>query len=281
MKRVFVLGALVLMSTWVPSHAQGTKADPNPLVEEVLELSGARRQIAQIPAVVQAGAAQQKTGLKPEDEAKINRIIAESYQVDALYQTVRAHLQQHFDRQRFGVLLQWLRSPLARKISGLEVRASTPQAVQEMQQFATQLHRNPPGRERLTLLRKLDETTGMTEFNIEMIVSSFRELAKAIDPMLPPEKRLKKGELEHLTNDMRAQVAIPVKNEVMLTLLYTYHPLTESELRAYLAFLESATGKWFSRVASDALLTAMRGAAARVGREVGKTFSSETPPKGI
>ncbi len=280
MRQLSLLVVLCMMGTSALAYAQDKKTDPNTLIEEVLDLSGAKRQIAQIPAVVQVVAAQRKTGLQPEEDAKVGRILAESYQAEALYQTVKDHLTRSFDHQRFLVLLQWLRSPLARRLLDFEVRASTPEAMQDMQQFASQRHRKPPGRERLTLLRKLDEAAGVTEFNIEMILSSFRGLAKAIDPLLPPEKRLKKGQLEQLVSDMRAQMETAIHNEVILTMLYTYQSATDTELRAYVAFLESETGRWFSSVASDGMLRAMTAAAERAGTQVEKTFFSEKALKG-
>jgi hypothetical protein len=147
--------------------------------------------------------------------------------------------------------------------------------MQDIQLFAAQLQRKPPHQERLALVRKLDEATSTTEFNIEIRISSFRELAKAINPLLPPEKQFQEGQLEQLVNTMRAQLYVPMNNEVLVNMLYTYQSATDNELRAYLTFLESDTGRWFTKVANNGLMSAMTTAAEKFGNGVRKTLLSK------
>ncbi|MBI3030031.1 MAG: DUF4124 domain-containing protein, partial [Candidatus Rokubacteria bacterium] len=78
-------------SARVPEGAPGP-IEPKALIEEVLELSGAKTQILQIPAVVRSQLSerhgQARDRMRPADYARLSQIIAESYHAETLYKAV-------------------------------------------------------------------------------------------------------------------------------------------------------------------------------------------------
>jgi hypothetical protein len=258
----------------VPEPAKGP-IDPKALIEEVLELSGAKRQVLQIPALCQSRLSERKGRMKPADYARLSQIVAEAYRPDTLYKAVTDTFKNRFDEKRLLAARQAWHSPLFKRISALEAKASTPEAARHIQEFEVQLRRVPPHADRLALIRRVDAAIGSTDFNLEIVLATIRGIALGVDPVMPASQRLKPGQLDQILGDMRTQIRAPLKNQVLVTLLYAYQSLTDKELRAYLAYLQSDAGKWFDRAARDGILSGMTAAADRVGREMGKTFASD------
>lgn len=276
-KKLFLFSLVIVISVFDFSYAQQGKIDA--LVKEVLEISGAKKQIQQIPEMVKSHMAQRQGETDPKVYETIRKIMIESYQADALYQAVAESLQKKFDAQSLSAVLQWHRSPLSRKITQLEVQSSSPKALQEMQQFAAQLQNKPPAQGRLALVQKLDQLTGSSELSIEMALTSFRAMAKAFDPVLPQEKRLKPGQLEEIGNTMRRQLEVPLKNQTLIVFLFTYRSLPDSELKQYVDFVESDPGRWFHKVMNESFLYAMTAAAERASKEIIKNIPPTTGDK--
>ncbi len=255
---------ILIFSACSLSYAQHGE---NTLIEEVLELSGAKKQIEQIPDIVNAQVAQRQMEVDSKVYEKISKIMTESYKAITLYQDVVNYFKNNFNQSYTLIILEWLKLPLSQKMSRLEVQASA-EAMQEMRNFAAQLQYTPPKQERLALVQRLDEVVSATDLSIEMNLASFRGLAKAIDPTLPPEKRLQPGELEKLCNKMKAQLQLPLKNNTLVAFLYTYRSVSDEELNTYIDFWESDAGKWFNQISSEAIMEAMVKAAEEVGNQM-------------
>jgi hypothetical protein len=258
----------------VPEPTPGL-IDPKALIEEALELSGAKRQVLQIPSVCQSQLSERQGRMKPADYARLSKTVAESYRSDTLYKAVTDTFKSRFDEKRLLAVRQAWHSPLFKRIAALEAQASAPEAAARIQEFAAELRRVPPHADRLALIRRVDAATGSTDFNIEIVLATIRGMALGMDPMMPASQRLKPGQLDQILSDMRTQIRAPLKNQVLVSLLYAYQSLTDEELRAYLAHLESDAGRWFDRAARDGILSGMTAAADRVGREMGKTLAAD------
>lgn len=246
--------------------------DPKTLIDEALEVSGARKQLLQIPAAVEAQVAERRAEMKPADYTALTQIIAESYRAETLYQGVRETFKSRFDEPRLLAARQAFSSPLFRKISDLEAQAGTPEATPRIREFVGEFRRQPPSQDRVALVRRVDEATGATDVNLDALIATVRGIALALDPLLPPEKRLKAGQLEQLLAQMRTNLRPSLNNEVLLTLLYAYRTVPDEDLRQYLEFLESDTGRWFNQVFREGLLTTMAAAAENAGKRMGKTL---------
>jgi hypothetical protein len=62
--------------------------------------------------------------------------------------------------------------------------------------------------------------------------------------------------------DVAGQQAVPAIDEnyrlrIMISLLFTYRDLSDAELGRYVGFLESPTGRWFTRVTHLAFLASL------------------------
>lgn len=265
-----------------PEAARGP-ADPEALIEEVLELSGTKKQISEFTDAVQGQLAERKTEMRSTDYTRAGQVIAESYRFDALYQAVVETFKRRYDEQRLLAVARELRSPLFKRITQLEAQAAVPERMrmEKIRAFAARLRHDPPPPGRLALVQRLDEVAGVTETNLDIMVATLRAIATGIEPMLPPARRPKPGQLEKKLAELRAHARPQLKNELLVTLFYAYQPLTDGELGQYLAFFESETGRWYTRVAREGALTALTAAADEAGRRIGRAVSAAPTPKPV
>ena len=77
-----LIGGVSLATAWATQHAAQAQ------IEAVLELSGASRQIAQIPHIMTSQVAQQRANAGAEGFAHMSRALEESFQAESLQRTV-------------------------------------------------------------------------------------------------------------------------------------------------------------------------------------------------
>jgi type IV pilus assembly protein PilP len=262
------------------------KAKQSTLITEALELSGAKKQIEQLATVLRVQYQTQLTkrqgAIDPKEFARVQGIFKESfgeaYRAEALYQSVESSLVNKYDEKRLLATLQWFRSPLGKKISQLEVRSSAPEASQEIAKFTAELKKKPAGKGRLALVQRLDKATSATEFPVQTNLDSFRSLMKAVDAIVPPEKRLKEGQLEKLVNDMRGELQTPLRETTLVNMLFTYRTLQDDELRQYVEFAESDSGRWFATASVDGLKSALAAASEKAYNKIFSQIKGSTDP---
>ena len=240
-------------------------------VDEVLELSGLKLQLAQLPQQVLAQAPQLPSELSPQERAALLRALAYAFRIDAIYPVIKATFLAEFDEDQIASLLRWLRSPAARRMVALEVRASSPAAASELQAFAAGLERTPPSATRIALIRRLDEATATTAIGFETLVAIAEEIARATGT-----ERMSVGELEAMMRS-RADVQDVLADTTSVTLLFTYRTARDAELAPYVAAWESEPGRWFSGLWRRAYLQAIRGAARRFADQLTRLLPSRPP----
>jgi hypothetical protein len=149
-----------------------------------------------------------------------------------------------------------------------------------MQNFANILKSSPPTQERLTLAQKFDEVFESSDLAIKLEIVVFEAMVKAINPLLPVDKRLSEEQLKQVTNDMKTQLQQTARNGVLMGFLYAYRNVSDAELKEYIGFYESETGRWFVRVMNGAVLKVIEESSAEMMGEMAG-FMKEKYPKGL
>ncbi len=159
------------------------------LVDEVLDATGARRTIAQIPGQVQAGfqasLRQQKAKVSQDQLTRLTDIMTRAFAADALYVRVRNTFVTAGNAPRLQAVLEFSRSPLARQMTDLERAAVSPEGLAQLQAFAERLKTSRPSPERLDLIRRLDAATGATDLNVDVALATIQSMAKVVDAEAP------------------------------------------------------------------------------------------------
>lgn len=254
-----------------PAVDDAAKSD---LIEQVMELSGVKKQIYLISANVNDQLLQQQQqqegNANTEENIAFRNVMTESFQGQMLYQTVVEYLKRNFDEERITSVLEWLRSPLSQKISRLEEEASTPQAAQEITNFSEQLKSNPPSEQKLALLKQLDSVSGFTEFNVEVWLAFSRAMFRAAEMNVPSEERepSQKQTFEKMLDEQKLKLKDSIREQVLVSNIYIYRSVSDEELKEYIGFYESEVGRWFNKTANEALLEAITKAGDTAGHKL-------------
>lgn len=268
-------GVIHYTQTPPPAAAQAP-ANPAALVDEVLESTGVRRAIGQVPAQVQlgfqAGVRQRGAQISQAQLAGLTDIMVRAFTAEALYAHVRETFVAAADAQRLNAVLDFSRSPLARQMTDLELAAVSAEGAAQMRAFAERLKTSRPSPTRVDLVRRLDAATGVTDLAVDVALATVRSMAKVMDAMAPPDKRLKAGELDALVAKTRATMYDPTRVAVAVQLQFVYRSASDQELSDYVQLHESEAGRWFSRLLRKGFVEAMSTAATQAAEELSRTL---------
>lgn len=250
------------------SHAQELDKKQIKLIERVLTVSGVKKQLEGIGDMVKEQVTKSQDKLGPEAYAKINQSITQAYDADILYADILEYFKTHFNEERLSAIVEWYKSPTAKKITKLEIEASSPEGKEEMRKFAQQMALKPPRRETVTLIQRLDEVTNGSGLTLAVYTTTTRELLKAMNSVAPPDKQATEAKLEEIMSNIKKNVQPTLKYATLVDFLYTYRNLSEEELNKYISFYRTDSGEWLVTNLNDALLNAVANAAKKIGKEI-------------
>lgn len=252
--------------------------DADAVIEQVMKLSGSNEQLEQLPTIMEAGFEQQRpAGVSDAEHERLKSIVRDTFSTSRMQLATANALRKEYDAKRFDALLKLLNTPIARKMSDLELAAATPQIQQELMQYAASLNAAPPAPQRLELIVKLMGAMSSVEAMVNIQAQSVEAMARAMDPILPPEQRLKPGQLEQMIKEMRTQATPGAQQFLTLHNLYTYRSASDAELQEYLALCQSDTGRWFTPLMIRAMTAAFGDASAMLAQRMAEEAAKRKP----
>ena len=226
-------------------------------IDDLLELSGVR---AQLVGLVRGLAKELRPApgiMSAKDQASIDRVLSKSLRHEAVYGLLREAFIPQVDRTNLEATAAWLRSPLGRRITMLEVSTSDPSFEQKVADYAAELKANRPSDRRVELIWRLDWVMGSSESAADLYVTLSRGVTKAVSAAGPPERRLRPGQIEEQVAEIRARVRGPLSAMHHSATLYAYRDLTDDELTAYVVFSSSDAGRWYNLAMHKAMASAV------------------------
>jgi len=250
------------------------EVSPDKLIDELVTVSGLRKQIDQIPDKVAQGA--RHSSAKPRDQAvvaEVEKIMAEAFKPDRFHQRVRDALKKDFDRKRVEGLLKTLNTPLMKKMTDLEGREVKPE---ELAAFANGLAKAPLSKERLQTLQDYDSTTKGSEFATELVTGVTR--AMVAGAVGGDAAKLAKFDSEF--GKQKAKLGNAVRDATLLASAYMYRDVSDSDLAEYTRFYATDDGKWFVTTVMNALLEEFRAGAQQAGERIAELAKAKKPVAG-
>jgi len=239
-------------------------------VDEILELSGVRPQLPNLVRSIGAGYLPAPGQLSERDGGRVAQIIARQFASQPIYAAMRDDVASRVEARHLATMAAWFRSPLARKISALEIDASKPESAEKIVAFAAGLKASPPTPARLELVQRLDWVTGTSHDTTDLTLVIVASVARASATAAPADRRARIGVIERRVEEMRPQMTAGVANNVLAQMLYVYGPLSDAELKAYVDFLGSPAGRAYSQLTHAALLRAVGDAADRTATQIAR-----------
>jgi hypothetical protein len=235
--------------------------------DDVLELSGVKPQLVTIPAKLGPEFRPRRGALNAEDAAALEQIVGRNFAADRLYTQIRTEFRRRADARKLAAVADWLRSPVGRKITALEVAAGLePEAGQKMLAFAPG-GRSGPTPARVALVERIDWAAGVTDGALESVLAVARAMATAVNRALPPDERQTSAQIEREIQQLRGQTRARLAQATTMFMLYEYRSVDDDELQQYADFLASDSGHWYSATMSKAMIRTVALAAQKTATE--------------
>lgn len=229
-------------------------------VDELLDLSGVRVQLAAISVGIRVQLLRMQSGLSDQDLAVIDRIAARHFSAEMLHARVRLELERSVDARRLEGALAWYRSPLGRRITRDETAAIASAGEEVSIPW--------PSDARIALVQRLDETGAAAETAVDVTLAIVRSLTRALEPFRPAHLRQTLGQIEARLAGVRAEALAPIRIACLQNMLFAYRDLDDAELGEYVRFMESAAGRWYAATMNGALVSAVSVAAELAAVEI-------------
>jgi hypothetical protein len=253
---VLMLWVALLTGGWAGGLCAATADSAK--VERLMEASGISHSLKQMLPGVLSGfdEAQQQKVMPVQVRAALRDAATQAFQTAPMLEKVRARLSG-LSAAQIDDALNWLGTPLGRRLTALENAVSEPDAPEKIAAYAQTLQKKPAPAARLKLIQELDRASGASEMlgnTMEAIMLATALGMNAAQPrqqQMPPEalrKQIKAG-----MPDVQKQT----EQYATVALLYTYGTVTDSDLETYLKFMRSPSGAAFTKLGtagySDAL----------------------------
>jgi hypothetical protein len=275
------LALLAACFAWLaalPALAASGLPGPAGEMQEIFRISGLEAQLGTLDQVVAASLAPNLQGVPPAQAQVVQRAVLSEFNAPLLKQQVESRLAKVHHPAHAAATLRWLRSPLARRITALEVAASSAESVREIERFAQNLPAQPPTPARVGLAREFDRATGWTEFALDVSLASARAAMTAIAAVRPDEPRLQPQQIEQAIASQRELMRNGIEQASLVSALFVYRSLSDTEFEAYIAWTKTDAGRWYHGVVREALLEVLTEVAGRMGRTVAAALRAAPAP---
>lgn len=242
-------------------------ADRRGDLDELLERSGLRVQLESLAAGVRVQFLRGQGRISSQDRATIDRIASTNFDADAIYSRIKLEFERNLDADKLADALAWYRSPLGKRITGLELMALALESGLDN----VSIERKQASHERIALVERLDAVGGASETTVDVTLSIVRSLTRAFQPVLPASARVSNAQLEEQIARARSRTLEQIRSACLVSMLLAYRSLTDQELAEYVRFAESEAGHWYMSVMNSALLAAVDVAAAATAGELATT----------
>lgn len=249
-------------------------------IQELFLKSGLDHFIEQLQGIFAGGidkAIEQDSRLKglPQHARQgIQKAAAEAFAAPKIRAVMLKSVAGKLDGAEIQSVVEWLESPIGKKCTNLEKDSVAPEGIKGMAAFIQGLPKNPPPVARLKLIFDLDRATNATATAVEIYMSTHLAVATAMSFSLPQENRKPLDVIQKELEDQRAAIEKSMQEQTLVGLLYTYHPISDAELRKYIEFTESAVGKKYHQVTNGAFNQAIISGGADFGQAAAKVLEN-------
>lgn len=223
-------------------------------IHRCIELSGMNQFIDAFPGYIDAQIAQRKiTSKNPELDEKVAMLIKDSFDSSLANQNLYEHLKKNMNQKLLRNVLHWLETPLARKVTKAENEASSAEAQAELLRYLADLQTNSLPSERIALIQNMVKKGKFVEHNVNLAISVMEGMLHSFYVALPEDKKPPKKEIDKIISQMKPVLEKVMRQQTILSSLYTYRNISNDELEQYIKFLTSKNGVEFYDIAIKAV----------------------------
>ena len=224
------------------------------LIREAIDLSGMDHFIRMFPRNIDM-LSQQGTFSSgdPELDNKAIRIIKNSFDPQSARKKLVWYCKRHMNNRMLREVLPWLRSPVASKITQAENDALSPESQAALLVYAQNMQQNQPPQERVVIIEEFIEAADMVDSAIKVAMELFEGITVSMNLAFPEENRIDRSRIQSLVEKIRPAIERMMEQNIRVATYYTYRDISNEELSAYIAFLNSESGSQFNKIGTKAI----------------------------
>jgi hypothetical protein len=249
-----LLGAVLVSS---PGCSDPTPADRNAGLREIFTLSDLSGQIQPVIDHVNASLEQQRTRFTAAQFEIAKQVVQEQFALEKVERRMLGILEKRTEREHVNENLEWLRTPLGKKIVEARIATYRPGSAAEMASFMEKKRANPPSQKRLELIERYDTAANLSGIASETMLLPAYGIAIMVDALEPKDERQGPKALRESVISRRALLEPIFKEMSAVTSLFAFRDLSDEEIEALVVFSESEAGKWYYGTTSTVFLQAL------------------------
>lgn len=227
------------------------------VINKIMADAGVDEMVAQLPDMVAMGFDQQhqqsSMPIEKQEFDQFRATLLRAFDPARTRPVLVRFLDEHYDERSYADMIALLNTPLAKKMTALELASQTPQAQQEMMAFAnTTLAQLSPSRQ--GLIERIDRAHQASEALVETQTMIAGAIMRNINRIVPEDKKLPAERLTQMLAQMREQMLPPSRQFMRLNMAYAYRSVADDELAEYTRLVESETGRALTGLLRDAWL---------------------------
>jgi hypothetical protein len=198
-----------------------------------------------------------------------------AFATDRLRLAIRSHLDALLPEGDTELVLKWLDTPFGKRVTAIEVAASTEEVPKRATESAPHALAGLPMARKVELERIL-KASGVEDRTATMALNMARAMVLAagmpvrdIPPAYGAQDMLKNPNQDRL-DPLRRQIAIALAPEALAYIAAVYAPLSDDELRDYATVLEQSSMRRVIEATNVAFDRALSAAVIEVGRRLGE-----------
>ena len=247
---------VVLTGCWTLALADA----PALTVSDLLIKSGAEKQMEAMPISLKAGLRSSLARVpNPDEKAKLafSRVedaIDKAYGEEKMKRLLQQRVKDAFSPEELKTMDSFLESPLGKRFTEAENKMTEEKEIANIMQNSTKIlkeaNKDP---ERLKVVQSLIETTGSIKIALDSALDTSLATQIALFNATPSREMPSMNELEKNVEQQRFTLKGMITQLILASNVYTYRPFSNAELKGYIEFASTPTGKKFSKVFSDSL----------------------------
>jgi len=266
--RVGVVVSLILCGDMCFANDQSS----DQLVYTLMQKSGLKKQIEQMPQLLQVELDRQQVDVNriPQEEFnRFSKIARSAFDAKTIHAAVQTYIKLNLSENDMKKVLEWLDSPLGTKITKLEEDASTAEAYKDMQAIGAKLLYENKDSARMNKIIKLDKAIGATQSTVNTVMDIQLAMITAMSAAMETDNRPSFEDIQDLVKNNQPQIQAAINQVVQIQFLYTYRELKDDEIDRYTQFAESISGQRYHNVSIRAIDEALVHAARNIGSRLG------------
>lgn len=240
--------------------------------EQLLRRSGVWSQLEEFPRHFEQGMREfgAGTGLTAQDYERLRGAAAESFSTDKLRNGVLRSVAFNINAKDHAELLRWYGSGTGQLVTGLDISAT--HAVSDLNTMLAEGNAAlaAAGPQRQALLQQLVQASKVAEAQVNAMIHTAVGVYRGIASVTRASNAPVPAEFQRNMERQRPQMLAAATGTNAALMAAAYATLSDQELAAYLAFLQSRAGKRWVDVANTALSNTMDQCAQDFGRRVAR-----------